>query len=76
VTTKERHVLTFWFDAVSTCINVLNREVSAGEVARHVGQTTPTAKRYLKRLVGEGAITSSKVMFKNGTEGMVYGHID
>ena len=76
MTTKDKHVLTFWYNAASACIGAMGRHVSAGEVARHVGQTTPTAKKYLNRLVGEGALSSDRVIFKNKTEGVAYGHVE
>lgn len=75
VSTKERHVLGLWFNAASDCIAVLNREITCGDVARHMGQSRNTAKKYLNRLVGEGALVSKKVVFKNGTEGLAYEHI-
>jgi response regulator of citrate/malate metabolism len=76
VSNKDKHVLTFWFEHASVCIGSLGREVTAGEVGRHVGQTTVTARKYLNRLVSEGALISHRVVFKNGTEGVVYGHIE
>lgn len=76
VTTKDRHVLEFWYSHLSACIGATGRTVSAGEVARHVGQSIGTAKKYLNRLVGEGAIASYPVEFKNGVVGVHYGHIE
>jgi predicted ArsR family transcriptional regulator len=72
VTTKDVHVLSFWHEKMSACTLHYCRSVSAGEVARYVGQSTATAKRYLNRLVGEGAIASEDVIFKNGVKGTVY----
>lgn len=76
MTTKDRHVLTFWFDKASDVLAAKGRDVTIGEVSKHVGQSRATAKKYLARLANEGALTGTKVIFKNGTEGLVYRHVD
>lgn len=75
VTNKEVHVLHFWLSKASDCIAETHREVTVGEVARFVGQSRATAKKYLERLVKEGALSARDVTFKNGTVGKVYEHV-
>lgn len=76
MTNKDRHVLEFWYNKMSDVIAVKGREVTVGEVARHVGQSRVTAQKYLNRLVSEKAINSTDVVFKNGTTGKVYSHVE
>lgn len=73
MSTKDMHVLNFWHAKLSECECAVNRHVSAGEVARYVGQNIGTAKRYLKRLEGEGVVVSNNIRFPNGVFGNVYG---
>lgn len=72
MTTKDQHILTFWWAKLHECEIAAEKPVSAGEVARYVGQSIGTAKRYLKRLVGEGGATANSVTFPNKVEGVVY----
>jgi len=69
------HVLKFWHMQCADVLIKLNRQVTAGEVARHCGQSVATAKKYLNRLVKEGALHGETVVFKNGTKGTVYQHV-
>jgi DNA-binding MarR family transcriptional regulator len=52
MSTKDFHVLNFWRAALIACYKE-HGAVSAGQVARHVGQARSTAKKYLDRLVSE-----------------------
>lgn len=72
MTTKDRHVLTFWYQAFMRELSEHNKALSAGHMARAQGQATNTAKRYLKRLVGEGALVELDRQFPNGVWGKVY----
>ena len=72
MTTKDKHVYTFWYDKTVDCIAETHREVTVGEVARFVGQSRATSKKYLSILVGFNILTATEVTFKNGTTGKVY----
>lgn len=72
MTTKDRHVLNFWYAKLSEIDGNGKTAVSSGELARYVGMNIGTAKRYLNRLVGEGAVVFTTVTFPNGTEGKKY----
>lgn len=75
VSTKERHILQFWYTKLSELECDQGGAVSSGELARYVGQSIGTAKRYLNRLVGEGAAGYTTVVFPNGVEGKKYNAI-
>jgi len=75
MTTKEVHVLNFWYAKLSELNCDKGRYVSAGELARYVGQSTTTAKRYIKALLANKVIVWTKQRFPNGVYGKVY-HID
>lgn len=72
MTNKEAHVLTFWHQKLWDCNQAEARYVSAGEVARHVGQSTETAKKYLRRLVKEGGAVTAKRQHPNKLKYDVY----
>ncbi len=72
MSTKDMHVLNFWHAKLSEIQCEVGRPVSAGEVARYVGQNIGTAKRYLKRLVGEGVVIENDVLYPNKIEGKNY----
>jgi len=72
VTIKDRHVLTFWFSKLEHLTADRGQPVSSGELARYVGQSRSTAKKYLLRLMGEGVVTSFQVRYPNGLLGQIY----
>lgn len=72
MTEKDKHVLLFWLQKLNAVFAEKGRRVSAGEVARYVGQSTPTAKRYLRKLVAERGALVWQVDFANGVSGWVY----
>jgi len=72
MTTKDKHILTFWYTKLAELNAEKGGSVSAGALAEYVGQARPTAKKYLSRLVGEGAATSAKSPHKNGVEKTTY----
>lgn len=69
---KEQHVLHFWFAKTSEAECQLGRRVTAGEVARYVGQSRSTAQKYMEKLVASKDLIKEKKTFKNGTKGYVY----
>lgn len=72
MSTKEAHVLAFWRAKLRELERERGRPVTAGELARHVGQARSTAARYLKRLSSVDKICSDVVQFPNGMMGLVY----
>lgn len=72
MTTKDKHVLTFWYQAFMRELSEKNAAISAGHMARAQGQSINTAKKYLKRLVGEGALIETDHVFPNGVLGKLY----
>lgn len=65
VSTKERFVLNFWRAAL---IEVYRKQgaVTAGQLAKHVGQSRTTARKYLDRLVGEKCVGFEECTWTNG----------
>lgn len=72
MTTKDKHVLTFWYTKLSELNAEQGKSVSAGALAVYVGQARPTAKKYLMRLVGEGAAIAEISVHKNGVDKITY----
>jgi len=72
MSTKELHVLQFWLRAAKKCFVDLGA-VSAGQVGKYVGQSRKTAKKYLDRLVSEGALWSVQEPARNGVMATLYG---
>lgn len=69
---KAQHVLHFWHAKFSELECSVNREVTVGEVARYVGQSRGTAKKYIDMLVKGKHVNKAKKRFPNGTTGYVY----
>jgi len=72
MTIKDKHVLTFWFSKLEHLTASKGEPVSSGELARYVGQSRSTAKKYILRLMGEGAVVSFQVRYPNGLLGQIY----
>jgi len=72
MTIKDKHVLTFWFSKLEHLVASKGEPVSSGELARYVGQSRSTAKKYLTRLAGEGYVDVFTARYPNGLIGQVY----
>jgi response regulator of citrate/malate metabolism len=72
MTTKDRHVLDFWWRKLFDCAAAKGEGVTAGELAEYVGQSRTTAKRYLIRLVKEKAAMAGKSRHWNKANMTVY----
>lgn len=72
MSTKDRHILNFWYAKLSELECEKGRAVSAGELARYIGMNIGTSKRYLMRLVGEGVVVARTAEFPNGVMGNMY----
>jgi len=67
MSTKETHVLDFWWRKLADCVEWNGRGVSAGELAAYVGQSRSTAMRYLKKMVAHHGAESGTFRHFNGT---------
>jgi len=74
MSTKELFVLKFWHKAL---IEIYKKEgvVTAGRLARYVGQSRGTAKKYLDQLVGQKVVWFEDVPWKNGVMSRNYGPV-
>ena len=72
MSTKERAILDFWFRAVWSCNQRDNNHVSAARVGDSVGMARNTAKKYLERMIEEGAVEKISVRGKNRQEAFLY----
>jgi len=72
MTNKDKHVLGFWYGKLIELVTIEQEPVSSGQLARHVGQSRSTAKKYLLRLVGEGHVERFQTRYPNGLLGDVY----
>lgn len=72
MSTKEAHLLAFWRAKLKELEREKGRAITAGELAKHVGQARSTAARYLKRLSSVDKIYKDRVLFPNGVMGDVY----
>lgn len=72
MTIKEAHSIYYWSRQLKKLNVETGRAVTAGELARAVGQSTNTAKKWLNRAVGARMAVSMEWTFPNGTKGMIY----
>lgn len=72
MTTKEKSVLDFWFRALWACNQRANNHVSASAVGESVGMARNTAKKYLTRMIEEGAVEKISTRGKNRQEAFLY----
>lgn len=72
MTTKEAHVLAFWRAKLKELEREKGRAITAGELAKHVGQARSTASKYLTHLFVEGRIERNETVFPNRTTGFTY----
>ena len=72
MTNKEFHVLHFWHAKLDELNHKEARYVSVGELARYVGQSTETARKYLKALKKEKLVSVAKRQHPNKIKYDVY----
>lgn len=72
MTTKEYHLLHFWFAKLSELNCQTGGYVSIGELAKYVGQSRGTAKKYLKALAKSGEAVTEKRKHQNKITYQVY----
>lgn len=72
MSTKERALLDFWFRATWSCNQRDNNHVSAARVGESVGHSRNTAKKYLERMIEEGAVEKISTIGKNKQEAFLY----
>lgn len=71
MSTKEYHVLEFWRKALIKCFKERG-PVSAGQVAKSIGQSRTTGKKYLDKLVAAKCAATKKELYKTGVEATHY----
>lgn len=69
---KEAAQLDFWYRAVWSCNQRENNHVSAAAVGESVGMARNTAKKYLDRMIEEGAVEKISVRGRNKQEAFLY----
>jgi len=76
MTTKEYHVLKFWYEQLEKCVAECNAPVSAGTLAKAVGQSRATALKYMSKLVHGRSVIAHKVIHVNGMNATLYTPIE
>ncbi len=76
MSTKQYRILRAWYDALSDCCNQKGAWVSAGEVAKKMGESRNTSKKYLSQLVNGRSAVAHKVIHVNGMEATLYAPIE
>lgn len=72
MTTKDKHVMGFWKDKLIELNKEKGGYVSAGEIARYVGQSRNTAKRYMQKLMANKDVVWTFVASRSGSVATVY----
>jgi DNA-binding CsgD family transcriptional regulator len=72
MSTKERRVYDFYWGALRDLNAQCGRYVSEGELARDMGVSSNTAKKYLRKMLAMHAIKTHEYQFPNGVIGHVF----
>lgn len=72
MSTKEMRITWLWLKALEACIPSSGGGVTAGAVAREMGQSRNTAKKYLDMLVEDGQVVSARYKWHTGMDVVVY----
>lgn len=72
MSTKETRIAWLWLQALVACIPRSGGGVSAGCVAREMGQSRNTAKKYLDMLVADGQVVSARYKWHTGMDVVMY----
>lgn len=72
MSTKELHTLGYWLKQCRKLNQETGQAFTAGQLAKAVGQSTNTAKKYLKKLVSTGEVRVATWTFPNGVIGKIY----
>lgn len=72
MSTKEAHTLLYWQRQLKKLNVETQRAVTAGELAKAVGQSVNTAKKWLNSCVAAQLAVSHDWKFKNGVIGKIY----
>jgi len=65
MSTKERNLLTWYWNLLLDLTYELDREVTAGELAKYAGVARSTAYRYLRRMLVENGVIEVQSTGKN-----------
>ncbi len=69
---KNIRIAWLWLKALESCIPSVGGGVTAGTVAREMGQSRNTAKKYLEMLVDDGQVISARYKWHTGMDVVVY----
>lgn len=72
MSTKETRITWLWLKALEACIPSYGGGVSAGTVAREMGQSRNTAKKYLDMLVADGQVVTARYKWHTGMDVVMY----
>lgn len=72
MTTKEFHLLHFWYAKLSELNHQTGQYASVGELAKYVGQSRGTARKYLEALKKSGEVVTEKRKHQNKITYQVY----
>lgn len=72
MSTKNVHMTWLWLKALEATIPNSGGGVTAGAVAKKMGQSRNTAKKYLDMLVEDGQVVSARYKYHTGMDVVVY----
>jgi len=72
MSTKEMRITWLWLKALESAIPASGGGVSAGAVAKVMGQSRNTAKKYLEMLVLDGQVVSARFKYHTGMDVVIY----
>ena len=72
MSTKNSRVCWLWLKALEASIPAFGGGVTAGRVAKEMGQSRNTAKKYLDMLVEDGQVVSARYKYHTGMDVVVY----
>lgn len=72
MSTKEMRITWLWLKALEAAIPSSGGGVTAGRVAKEMGQSRNTAKKYLDMLVADGQVVSARYKWHTGLDVVVY----
>ena len=72
MSTKNVRICWLWLKALEATIPSIGGGVTAGMVAREMGQSRNTAKKYLDMLVKDGQVVSARYKYHTGMDVVVY----
>lgn len=69
---KQEKIAWLWLKALEACIPSSGGGVTAGTVAKEMGQSRNTAKKYLDMLVADGQVVKATYKWHTGMDVHIY----